>query len=122
MTHAELYEIVKDHRDVWGKHFTWDYTRELFMEQWPQTISPIRNDIAESALLGLGVAWLVKRAGRARIYGMGKACKEFGTMTDGRWLGQGDSMLSSVYSLIGRLKASLDAIAEVKRGKADSTN
>ena len=117
MTHAELYDIVKDHPDVWGEvyryseHFSAIFPRDISVETSPEA--------ASVGLIGLGVAWLVETEQQSRIYAKGRCCTGFGTMTSGMWLGQGDSIIASVYSLIDRLKTSRAAIAEVKRGKAD---
>lgn len=62
MTHAELYEIVKDHRDVWGQHFhtvrrsneTTELVRHFSNEQ------PEPEHLG-AELLGLGVAWLAEK-------------------------------------------------------------
>lgn len=115
MTHAKLYNIVEFHRDVWGEHFhtvrRGDESTEFVRHYTNDAGEP---EHVEMELLGLGVAWLVETEKQSRIYAKGRCCTGFGTMTNGRWLGQGDSILASVYSLIGRLKTSRAAIAEMK--------
>lgn len=104
MTHAELYEIVKDHEDTWGEQFKYDEWRALFIEQSPQTINPIRGDIVESSLLGLGVAWLVEHGGSARLYPPLPTKSEYfvGTEAYGAWWFP--SLLASVYAAIAEVK------------------
>ena len=56
MTATELYEIVKDHPDVWGKVLKRDG------EYWMDAEDPATHigvACASAALLGLGVKWLL---------------------------------------------------------------
>lgn len=110
MTHAELYEIVKDHRDVWGS----------ILEFVPNTVgggSFLEHDgkhfvdlspgrfMAEFTLLGLGVAWLVRTDGQFNTYGPVSPGDTFDVpSTTGAW-GEGTSILAAVYAAIAEVRA-----------------
>lgn len=106
MTHAELYEIVKDHPDVWGHHFiVEDYGGGLrrFVRHFTHQAEECEH--AEMELLGLGVAWLVENGRSARIYPPLPMRQEYFVGTDdcGDW--QLPSLLASVYAAIAEVKA-----------------
>ena len=114
MTHAELYEIVKDHRDVWGEHFhtvgRGDGSTEFVRHFTNDAGEP---EHVEAELLGLGVAWLVGNLGDTTI---GKP-NHGGYGVRDTWMFPhihtwGGSLLAAVYA----------AIAEVKRGEDSATD
>lgn len=118
MTATELYEIVKDHRDVWGVtlHFD-DYGCWVDSFSHPESL---RDDTAEVALLGLGVKWLAERRAQpqviARRDGTYRAhteheCSPGGIMAF-KYTGRGRTVIAAVYA----------AIAEVKRAQASTEN
>lgn len=108
MTHAELYEIVKDHPDVWGQHFhtvrrsneTTELVRHFSNEQ-PEP------EHLQAELLGLGVAWLLETTtefhAEYKDGPQGFACM----VLCGRYPREYKTKLAAVYA----------AIAEVKRAK-----
>lgn len=103
MTHTELYEIVKDHADVWDK------VLEFHNGHWAdpdETNSWVPESIAEAALLGLGVEWLVENDKGLMILPKDNS----GNYRVSAWSAACDStpMLAAVYA----------AIAEVKKAKA----
>lgn len=102
MTATELYEIVKDHPDVWGKVLAFcDYNDASY---WASRV--IRGDYsiqcsdatAEVALLGLGAKWLAeKKNGIVSLDLM---------------------VILAVTNGSGLLRETYAAIAEVKRAQA----
>lgn len=107
MTNAELYDIVKDHRDVWWQHFD-----PICCFGHPYLTRPGMLETAgneqhiEMELIGLGVAWLAKNGGSANIYPPMSGSDEYFVSSDMSACAGRPSMLAAVYA----------AIAEVKRG------
>ena len=106
MTHAELYEIVKDHRDVWGEHFhtvrRGDESTEFVRHYTNDAGEP---EHVEMELLGLGVAWLVRTDGQFNAYGPVSPGDTFDVpSTTGAW-GEGTSILAAVYAAIAEVRA-----------------
>lgn len=110
MTATELYEIVKDHPDVWGKDFVivvrGDGTAGFFRQFSNDELDP---EHVENELLGLGVKWLVENSKHnsvavARTLGDWQCI----TYTEEQWCATlfGPSPVAAVYA----------AIAEVNRG------
>ena len=104
MTHTELYEIVKDHPDVWSKVMEWDDPYWMDKEPPASYVSPAG---AEAMLLGLGVAWLVEHK-REPI--MSKWKHGFGC-----WFPVSDGLCSDNDAAKSLLAAVYAAIAEVKQ-------
>lgn len=106
MTHAELYKIVKDRRDVWGQHFTITVGHDGPVE----FVRHFTNDAPEpehleAELLGLGVAWLVRTDGQFNAYGPVSPGDTFDVpSTTGAW-GEGTSILAAVYAAIAEVRA-----------------
>lgn len=106
MTHAELYKIVKDHRDVWGEHMfpqihplhgtIWWANRAMFG-------MPANTQLVEPALLGLGVEWLVGHLGALNLYAPAKPGGPHEAVARG--LSEGSSLLAAVYAAIAEVKA-----------------
>lgn len=109
MNQTELYEIVKDHRDVWGKHFGTYHDREYegSTEFVRRESTDATNTIYVAAeLLGLGVAWLVGNLGDTII---GKP-NHGGYGVRDTWMvprvhTRGGSLLDAVYAAIAEMKA-----------------
>lgn len=112
MTHAELYEIVKDHRDVWGRDLR--HCDQYFASVFPRDVSlETTPAVAKHALIGLGVAWLSRNGAAPHLHGntTNSKCRIGYAVTDKYgtadfWFKYADSELAAVYA----------AIAEVKRG------
>lgn len=107
MTHAELYDIVKDHRDVWGKHFHTVRRGDestIFVRHYANAEGEPAH--REMELLGLGVAWLAKNGGSANIYPPMSGSPDYFVSSDMSACSGRPSILAAVYA----------AIAEVKRG------
>lgn len=69
MTATELYEIVKDHPDVWGNHLHWNgygFCRRRVGLIYPTTLAD--QEPVENELLGLGVKWLASGGGTSLSY------------------------------------------------------
>lgn len=113
MTNAELYEIVKDHRDVWGEHMfpqihplhgtIWWANRAMFG-------MPANTQLVEPALLGLGVAWLVENGHRPSLHKLKDGrCTNWidydpnGPMDGGTEI-VSKNLLAAVYAAIGEVK------------------
>lgn len=108
MTYAELLEIVKDHRDVWGEHLFPEIHKAHGVIWWANRAmggTPVPAALVEPTLLGLGVAWLVENGGSARIYPPLPTRPEYFVGTDdcGGW--RLPSLLASVYAAIAEVKA-----------------
>ena len=105
MTHAELYKIVKDRRDVWGQHFTITVGHDGPVE----FVRHFTNDAPEpehleAELLGLGVVWLVENGGRFNVYGPMTPDDTFDVPTATKTWSEGTSILAAVYAAIGEVK------------------
>lgn len=106
MTHAEMYEIVKGHRDVWGEHFhtvrRGDESTEFVRHFTNDAPEP---EHLEAELLGLGVAWLVDNLGDTIVGKPGRG--GYGvrdTWTVPHIHTWGGSLLAAVYAAIGEEK------------------
>ena len=113
MTHAELYEIVKDHRDVWGQHFAITVCHDGSVEFVRHfTNEAGEPEHVEAELLGLGVAWLSRNGATPHLHGntTNSKCRIDYTVTDKDdtedfYFKYADSPTAAVYAAIGAVKA-----------------
>lgn len=119
MTAAEQYEIVKDHRDVWGDAIVLcrDGDERYY---WASILqeggSECGCDTAEAALLGLGVKWLASGGGVGSSYITSLLINANGYADIEVWLNSGGDVNVKRTSPIAAVYA---AIAEVKRNTKD---
>lgn len=105
MTHAELCDIVKDHRDVWGHHFYMLYSKGKYVELLRHDSNdPLEPEHVEIELLGLGVVWLVENGGRFNVYGPMTPDDTFDVPTATKTWSESTSILAAVYAAIGEVK------------------
>mgnify|MGYP000967116110 CR=1 FL=1 len=115
MTATELYEIVKDHRDVWEDAIVLcrDGDEQYYWASMLQDYgSECGCDTAEAALLGLGVKWLVERKAHPGTgYPIGKdgsfSCwvdPKVGCDFWDRRECRGPSILAAIYAAISEVK------------------
>lgn len=115
MTHTELYEIVKDHRDVWGEHLFPEIHKAHGVIWWANRAmggTPVPAALVEPTLLGLGVAWLAQNGACPSLYGNALNSKsridytvKYADGTPGLYFKYADSPTAAVYAAIGEVKA-----------------
>lgn len=144
MTHAEMYEIVKDHPDVWGKVLEYveceppspplwcmKINDELLIDEadmegdeWKRDAMPLDDRIVEGAapVSQAGVYYALLGLGVKWLVQRGGASTIYGPVTpsatDGYYAG---GKIPSVWG-DSELAAVYAAIAEIKRGKDSATN
>ena len=128
MTATELYEIVKDHADVWENVLGYHEYHDAALWHCNERGHAIQcsGDAAEAALLGLGVKWLVSIDAfpELRLYPCGVVVcwadpYPMCSATD-RFPSKGAppfAALSAVYAAISEVKRARDAIAKAMEGK-----
>jgi hypothetical protein len=112
VTATELYEIVKDHRDVWGNHIHWNGYG--FCRRRGELVynTVLDQEPVENELLGLGVKWLAERRAQpqviARRDGTYRAHTEhecsLGSVMAFKHTGRGRTVLAAVYAAIAYVK------------------
>lgn len=107
MTNSELYEIVKNHQDVWGQHFHTVRRGDestIFVRHYANAEGEPAH--REMELLGLGVEWLLERSKSEVVTHMvshffDRYITRAGCMNS-TWQ---PSLLAAVYAAIAEVKA-----------------
>lgn len=122
MTATELYEIVKDHRDVWEDAIVLcrDGDKRYYWASILQDYSLQCSDAAaEVALLGLGVKWLASGGGTGHSYISGMIIGTNGAADIDVWATSCEDINCPRTDILAAVYA---AIAEVKRAQASTAN